>query len=284
MKKREQEVADALCLEQVKLSEFVDKTSLELQSRIEALDLEMAKRGMTISGPRNLRHLDLRFNRAASIIDRSVETRAELGRKFPELLSAEQLKALKHRLDSGVSALVQSIYDDSARHYRASGQRVPEARNRTCEQRGAQLRTKIDRAIQKLTLEARLGLNEEQLPMTLNISNSTIGNLNLGTVVGNLTASVNALNQQGQADLAREIKALAEALASTDIPNDQRRDLLEHLSVVSYEVTLPPDQRKPATLRLAIQALQKGLMIAGQLAPLWQPIEQILKATGIVKG
>lgn len=118
--------------------------------------------------------------------------------------------------------------------------------------------------------------------MTFNISNSTIANLNLGTVMGDLTASVQVLNQQGQNDLAREIQALTEALASADIGNDQRRDLLEHLSVVSKEVALPPDQRKLAPLRLSINALQQGLTIAGQLVALWQPIEHILKVTGVL--
>jgi hypothetical protein len=119
--------------------------------------------------------------------------------------------------------------------------------------------------------------------MTFNISNNTIASLNLGTVVGDLTASVQVLNNHGQAELAKTIQALVEAIAaSTELQQEQRKELLEHLSRVSNEIALPPEKRKMGPLRSSIAFLREGLSVVGQLANLWAPAEQILRTLGVL--
>jgi hypothetical protein len=134
-----------------------------------------------------------------------------------------------------------------------------------------------------LRLESRIGINEESKSVTLNISNSMIAGLNLGTVVGDLNASVQILAGHGEKNLADAIKALAEALAaSAELQADRRKDLLEHLSAVSADLAQPPEKRRMAPLRSSINAMKEGLALATQLAALWTPVEHVLKATGVI--
>ncbi len=78
---------------------------------------------------------------------------------------------------------------------------------------------------------------------TFNISNSTIANLNLGNVVGDLNSSIQNLNTEGCNELAKEIRNMTEAIASSkDLKDDARRELLEHLAVVSAEAAIVPPQ------------------------------------------
>jgi hypothetical protein len=77
---------------------------------------------------------------------------------------------------------------------------------------------------------------------------------------------------------------LAEALARTvELEAERWKELLEHLSLISTEVALPPEKRKIGPLRSSINTLREGLATAAQLVGLWTPIEQILKATGVIE-
>src|ERR1039457_4178773 len=60
-------------------------------------------------------------------------------------------------------------------------------------------------------------------PATFNISNSTIANLNLGTVVGDLNSSIQQLNVEGRKELAEEFRKMTEALGSSQELNDDAR-------------------------------------------------------------
>jgi hypothetical protein len=277
------EIADALRLEEIEFVKSAEDANLATQARIKAMEMDMAKRGLHSSGARYKLDLEIRFEKTERLIDHAVAKRKQIGQRFPELLTPAHLDQLKKRLNDCVHATTQAQYDRMKRD--PSGIATTAfvgALNTTAEQTADRLRAKITSEIDILRLEARLGLNEGDKLMTFNISNSTVTNLNLGTVLGDLSASVQLLNNHGQNEFARQIQDLTEALASANIPDDQRREFLEHLAVVSSEVSLPPERRKIAPLRASITALRDGLANAAQLAALWPPIEHLLKSFGVL--
>jgi hypothetical protein len=120
-------------------------------------------------------------------------------------------------------------------------------------------------------------------PTTINISQSTIATLNLGTVVGEINSSIQTLTNAGQDDLAKSIRQLTEAIsASTDLDESIRKDMLEHLALVSAEAALPAGKRKMAPLRSSIEVLRSTVSLGTQLVTLWQAVEHALKAVGIL--
>ena len=63
----------------------------------------------------------------------------------------------------------------------------------TYGQNAAALQTRVARELEILRLESHLGIDDQEQAVILNISHSTVANLNLGTVIGDLTASVQIL-------------------------------------------------------------------------------------------
>jgi len=152
------------------------------------------------------------------------------------------------------------------------------------EHEASSAKVRISSELSALRLESRLGLHRHEKPlMAFNISHSTIASLNLGTVVGDLTASIQSLVGQGQDDLAEALRGLAEAITeSRELEDAQRKELLEHLSLVSTEVALPPDRRKTGPLKSSIAFLQTGLRSVAQLASLLSTAEQALRVIGVL--
>jgi len=119
--------------------------------------------------------------------------------------------------------------------------------------------------------------------MTVSISNSHIASLNLGSVVGDLNGSIQNFATAGHSDLAEAIRRLGEAIGSSIELNDMsRKDLLEHLALVSSEAARSPDARKPGPFKTLTAAMKAGVGFSTQLLTLWNGVEQALKAHGII--
>jgi hypothetical protein len=131
--------------------------------------------------------------------------------------------------------------------------------------------------------EERQRKRQAHFGMTVNISQSTVATLNLGTVVGELNSSIQSLTNAGQDDLAKSILQLTEAIsASPNLNESLRKDLLEHLSLVSTEAALPAERRKMGPLKSSIGILRSSVSVATELVTLWQAVEHTLKAVGIL--
>ena len=95
-------------------------------------------------------------------------------------------------------------------------------------------------ALMNVRLEKRKRdkLDSERAPMTQNnyISNNTIANLNLGTVLGDLNALVQSLQNNGAPQIADIIQKLTSGISnSAEIKDADRKDLLENLALISNE-------------------------------------------------
>ena len=127
--------------------------------------------------------------------------------------------------------------------------------------------------------------SEHAQPVTQNnyISNSTITNLNLGTVLGDLNASVQSLQNNGAPQIADIIQKLTSGISnSTAIKDADRKDLLENLALISNEVSSEPDKRKPGLLKASLSFMTVGLAAAIELVPLCHDLHEKLKAAGFI--
>ena len=112
--------------------------------------------------------------------------------------------------------------------------------------------------------EERQRKRQARLATTINISQSSVATLNLGTVVGELNSSIQTLTNAGQDDLAKSIRQLTEAItASPHFEESLRKDLLEHLALVSAEAALPAEKRKRGPLRSSI-GVKNAIFIVGR--------------------
>lgn len=97
-----------------------------------------------------------------------------------------------------------------------------------------------------MALEGTLGMHEADQPQ-VNISNSTIANLNLGTVFGDLNGSIQTLITTGHAQLAEALRQLTEAVTASGELVD-KKEIIENLAYVSEQAALPAEQREAVPL------------------------------------
>ena len=109
----------------------------------------------------------------------------------------------------------------------------------------------------------------------INVSNSIIGTLNTGSI-GVVDQSISALVQTGDAELARAVKALSEAiLKSTDLSRNQKNELMESLSVISAEAAAPKERRRSAVARTLLESAVKVTGLANDITDIcqkWWPV------------
>lgn len=278
------DLSDALALERNRFMKRISEATTEAQTEVTALERDLAARGLFQSGARYSGVMKIRLGKLTDVVWQAIELRKELGRRIPALLGEQQLATLQDQLGKYVDSAFAGVIENVLSRGPDPGGAVREALRGNAEREVRSVQARLNSEITALRLESRLGLHKEEKPLTaLNISHSTIANLNLGTVVGDLTASIQSLVGQGQDDLADALRRLTEAItASNELGDAQRKELLEHLSLVSTEAALPPERRKNGPLKSSIAFLQTGLSTVAQLAGVLSTAEQALKAFGVL--
>jgi hypothetical protein len=273
--------SDARQLEDIYFNQWISEGAVEMSAKMQALERSLAARGLGQSGARFQAEVDIIFGSIEGIVERAIGCRRELGARVPALLEPSNLNGLKDKLnrcvDDGVNGVRQRM---TLQPTGAAGPNfIQEA-----ERKAYALKARLSQKLAALPLEGRLGVHqrEESKTTTFNISNSTIANLNLGNVVGDLNSSIQHLNSEGRNEMAEGFRKMTEAIGSSqDLNDDARKELLEHLVVVSGEAAKPPEKRKMAPLKTSVEAIRSGIGIATQLLTLWEAAERALKSAGI---
>lgn len=103
----------------------------------------------------------------------------------------------------------------------------------------------------------------------INISQSRIGTLNLGTI-HHLDQSVTVTEARGDKALADAIARLAEGIAAdVSLRAEQARDAIGVLSTIAQQLNRPPAERTPGILKPLLQALATIVQTAAAGKDLW---------------
>ena len=184
-------------------------------------------------------------------IERLIQCRLDLRCKYardePELLSNALLSDLERDLKTITAST--AIGED---------ERLP-------------LEAYVVRAIHRFRIKRDLGLKDapEGTTLVININNSTIAALNLGTVIGDIKATVTSLQGQGHKDLAEAIKTLTEAIAKDEHLGDERTGMIESLATIGEQAALPEEKRKVGVVKTLLGSLGTGLRASADVAKIW---------------
>ena len=251
---------------EIKRKNFADK--------VKQIEADLARRGFVLSGqtfPALVRA------RGEFLRDLSL-TRTALRRRFggeePLLLSDAELDKLQAELETNIRVGFQAQHEDYQRRNMAAGMPTgpyDAAASRLLQTAASSEVTVVRREISKLKLQRGLGMEKksEGQKVVLNISNSTVSGLNLGTVVGDMNATLTTLEEQGNSELAQALRAVSEAIASDEQLGTERRELLENISLLGEEGELPAGQRRTGVVRAAYRYLGEAIAIAGHSAAVW---------------
>lgn len=112
----------------------------------------------------------------------------------------------------------------------------------------------------------------QQPTITYNFNNSPIAMANFGTQIGTISASLTAIgsNDQRSKDFTSALKQLTEGVVnSTDLSDQQKKEVLDALSFVAKQGEEPPDKRQTGVLKPVLESIPKVLSSASALVSLW---------------
>ena len=214
------------------------------------------------------------------LINAQIDIRRELALKEPVLASEEQLELLLSKIERSIlmgynqraeklrefaggrqvsSAVLQAVAQAWERDDYSI---IPDARNR----------------LEQLKIEIRQGLHKPVANhMNIEINNSTVYQLNLGQILGDMNNAVTTLTQNGHTDIASALKGLIERIAASDDPALNKKDVLEHLAFISQEAALSATDRKQGLVRTALSHVQTAVQAAATLSQAWTTFGPIIE-------
>lgn len=116
--------------------------------------------------------------------------------------------------------------------------------------------------------------------MTLNnikVDKSNIGVINTGTI-GTVDAAITVLKETGEQRVATAIQKLTEAtLASKDTSEEIRQQVVEILSVLATEASIPKERRRTTVAKRLLVDLATIVSGVASLALLWQQYGSVIE-------
>lgn len=111
-------------------------------------------------------------------------------------------------------------------------------------------------------------------PITVNITNSTVGNFNLGQQVGIIKATVESLSSNGSSSdqqLAEALKTMTEAIVGSKEMNDaEKHQATQVLAQVAEQAQKPPGERSIGTIKAMMLGFPGLISTASHLTKLWE--------------
>jgi hypothetical protein len=150
-----------------------------------------------------------------------------------------------------------------------------------------QLKREVEYDLEIKALETDIGLHDQEiLPsqvINLNINESLIASLNLGTIVGNIDNNIGSIEKAGYADIATAIKELTEALVNAkDISETDKKEFMEQIEVLSDQANHTKSERKIGVIKAIWDKIEHSIGISANLLTIWQTVrEPIMKFFGI---
>lgn len=113
----------------------------------------------------------------------------------------------------------------------------------------------------------------------LNVTGSTVGSINTGTIQ-NLDTHIQVAQQSGHGEVAEAVKALAQALLlDKELDGSVKAEVADNLDFLLAQTEVDPASRqKKGLLSAALAACERGLAASASLATLWQVLAPSLQA------
>lgn len=115
---------------------------------------------------------------------------------------------------------------------------------------------------------------------TIHIENSNIANLNLGSQIGTINASLHRMSEgeQSQKDFALALQGFTQAVLSATLGDSEKQEIVGALSTISEEATRKPEERSTGTLKAVITWIPHALASAAHLTALWDRFAPSIRA------
>jgi hypothetical protein len=116
--------------------------------------------------------------------------------------------------------------------------------------------------------------------LTLNhidVSNSTVGAINTGTVQ-HLDAAVTVFGNQGQLEIATKIKEFTQALIDNSEINDLlRNEIAEQLAFLTAQMQAKPEERSKGIAKSILSGIGTSISGVASLLAIWEKLQPLIE-------
>lgn len=134
------------------------------------------------------------------------------------------------------------------------------------------------RAVLGCDLQALPGLDEDlktvnQSTIHLYVQNSAIANLNLGSQVGTINATLESASGKGDGaeEFAAALKRLTEAVISQEsLSNNDKQEMVQALSTIAEQATKKPEDQSKGLVKAILAWIPPVVASTKELASLWE--------------
>jgi hypothetical protein len=255
-------------LEDIRFAAILEDAANQRETDLNALQ------GITNSGGRRKREMDIIFASTEAVLEKFVACRKELAKEAPALLlEFPYLKELHDKLDQCIDGAILTL---RARQHvnglllalRTRQPEQPGAGNavmRASTLRANALKKKMNREIKELALEGTLSMHRREEPTVTNIHNITVqagslvGAINTGQVE-RIDVAIDHIKLGGDTALAQSLAQFTEGLlADAQLHENDKKEILEQLSFLSNQ-TAPEAPRIPGMMmRSALEGITKAV-------------------------
>jgi len=115
-----------------------------------------------------------------------------------------------------------------------------------------------------------------QIYNTINVDNSIIGSINTGRVK-QIEVAMNHIRNLGNDQLAEALKELTERIIdSTELDIKTKNELIEQVSYISSQATLPKNQQLSGIIKAVIQSFKNIISTSASLITIWDKLEPLI--------
>lgn len=265
-------------LERLEYIGIIEVERKHLEENVRHIRAVNAQAGLLESGSTNLKVAKAGCEYREKLLRARLELRRKYAREEPTLLSDENLKALEKQIERSIAVSAQAEKDEGDRRDHAAGRQLPRRSDFRIEGEGHELLALARREIAMMKLQSGLGLVQSRAAaadkptMVINIQSNTITSLNLGTVLGDMVTSIGSLEHSGHEQLAQAITRLTEAIARDESLGPERREMIESLSTIAEQATVPAEKRKLGVVKTLLNGLGASLRLGADTAKIWDVV------------
>ncbi len=273
---QEQRVRQGLEWEDLRFVEEEAQLLQRAQEECQRLRSNLQSRGVLHSSTLTGGVFQAYFKMLEDAVEARIRLRREITRTVRQLASPDHLARLGESLERYVDTRWLNLPGLMVRWCQEMASEEDLRRELTSGAWAGQAEHLNRRATHRLKVlerEVALGMMEPKRPeVVLNITDSNVAGLNLGSVMGNIQAFVVSLQNEGNPDLARALKQLIEAVAATEALGAERTEVIESLTTIGEHAVLPQSQRRPGLVRTLMNSLGATLAHVANLAQIWSAV------------
>lgn len=252
--------------------EFQTQSSAMIEARdlkIIHLQADAARKGLRTSGYLVRAVLDEDTRLVRGLISLRLKLRREYGQLDRALFADDFLAEIESELATTISGTFRARLDLMQRRSAAFGGTIPLDE---LDSREKQLKSELTVEVRKVALDRNLHrtLSLDRPSNVIVNVNSTVGVLNLDSIIGDVTTSVNTLSETGNAELALAIKGLTDAINNDSAMEEFRTEAIETMSILAEEANRDPATRRLKIVKRSLEELKSWIPVATQVATAWE--------------